>query len=112
MTKLLKSSKGSKSSKGWKHRLKNSDSVVSDRCKRNKPAKSRAKLDSLKWDGMSNTFRSFKASLEGNLVHIGAGYLIKSVFLESNKQEGVEYLTSKELWILYREFSQRFQALC
>ena len=75
---------------------------MSDRCKRNKPAKKRAKLDTLKWDGMSNSFRSFKTSLEGHLVQVGAGYMIKPRFIETYKEEGIDYFTSEEFWTLYK----------
>ena len=91
-----------KDMKKMKIKLNDSDSVMSDRSKRNKPAKNRAKLDTLKWDGMSNSFRSFKTSLEGHLVQVGAGYMIKPKFIETYREEGIEYLKSKEFWSLYK----------
>lgn len=75
---------------------------MSERSKRDKPAKNRAKLDTLKWNRISNTFRSFKTSLEGHLVQVGAGYMIRPMFIETYKEEGIEYLTSKEFWALHR----------
>ena len=94
--------KMSKNLKSFSFKLKNSDSVITDRSHRNKPAKCRAKVDTIKWDGLSHSFRSFKRAIEGHLIQVGAGYLTQPQFVETYKETGKDFLISSAFWSLYK----------
>ena len=78
------------------------DSVLADRSLRQKPAKLRTKFDSVKWDGMSSTFRIFKKALEGHLLQVGAGYLTQPAFIQIYKELKTIFLKSNVFWNLYK----------
>ena len=73
-----------------------------DRAMRARPAKSRTKFDTAKWDGMSSTFRIFNRSLEGHLLQVGAGYLIQKAFVKNYKVHRSDYFKTDKFWSLYR----------
>ena len=47
-----------------------------------KAAKNRAKLEEkVYWDGREESFQSFRCSIEGHILQVGAGYLVDAQFL-------------------------------
>ena len=78
------------------------DSVLADRFLRQKPAKMTAKFGSVKWDGMSSTFRIFRKALEGHLLQVGAGYLTQPAFMQIYKELKTNFLKSDVFWNLYK----------
>ena len=75
---------------------KESPSVINERSLRAKGAKCRAKYDSLKWDGLSMTFRTFKRAIEGHLIQVGAGYMAHSAFIIAYEESVDDYLQSND----------------
>ena len=70
---------------------KESPSVINERTMRAKGAKSRAKYDSLKWDGLNTTFKMFKRAIEGHLLQVGAGYITNPDFVAAYDENKLEY---------------------
>ena len=65
-------------------------------------AKIRPKFDKVNWNGMNNTFRAFKNTVEGHLLQTGASYLFNKIFLGIYKELGDECLKSDVIWKMFK----------
>ena len=66
------------------------------------PAKIRPKFDKCNWNGMSNTFRAFRNTVEGHLYQTGAAYMTNQPFLDIYKRLGEECFKSDVIWQMFR----------
>ena len=73
-----------------------------ERSLRGKPYKARPQFNTVKWEGMSATFRHFKRAIEGHLIQVGAGYLIQPAFVINYEEAGLTYLSSLAFWDIYK----------
>ena len=81
--------KGSRGDDPSFHSSSNSNSI--DRHNHYKPAKIKPKFEKATWDGKQGTFETFKQSIEGHLLQVGAGYLLDKTFVDMYKRLGQEY---------------------
>jgi len=63
-----------------------------------KPAKWRNQTSKIKWDGLPSSFRKFKKEVEGYLIQVGAGYIVKEQFLDAYSKLGIGYLKTDVFW--------------
>src|SRR6476620_7064018 len=77
--------------------------LENERALRWKPYKARPQFNTVKWDGLSSTFRHFKRAIEGHLIQAGAGYMIKSTFVVNYQEHGLPYLNSLVFWDMYKQ---------
>lgn len=77
--------------------------VENERALRWKAHKQRPQFNTVKWDGLSSTFRQFKRAIEGHLIQVGAGYMIQSTFVVNYQEHGFPYLSSLVFWDMYKQ---------
>lgn len=75
-----------------------------DRSLRGKPYKERPQFNTVKWNGLSSTFKHFEKALEGHLIQVGAGYMTQASFLVNYQEHGLSYLSSLVFWDMYKQF--------